>query len=76
MKKQFKKSECENIMEKFLEFHYAKNFSMYQLIKYPHILIVDVVSLMDIEIEEIREMNLNVTLFAEDSHIQIWLSKN
>lgn len=75
MKKQFSQSECETIMEKFLEYHDETCISMYQLKKNRHILIVDVVTLMGFEIDQIREMNLHLTLFAEDNHIQIWLSK-
>lgn len=75
MKKQFSQSECENIMEKFLEYHDETCISMYQLKEVRHILIVDVVSLMGFEIDQIREMNLHLTLFAEDNHIQIWLDK-
>ena len=63
-------------MEYFLKYHDATCISMYQLKKYHHILVVEVVSLMGFEIDQIYAMNLNVTLFAEDSHIQIWLSKN
>jgi len=75
MKKQFSQSECENIMEKFLEYHDATCISMYQNKKYPHILMIDVVSLMGLEIEIIRKMNLSLTLFAENSRIQMWLTK-
>ena len=76
MKKQFSQSECENIMEKFLETHDATCISMYQPKEVRHILIVDVVALMGFEIDQIRKMNLHLTLFAEDNHIQIWLSKH
>lgn len=76
MKKQFSQSECENIMEKFLEYHDATCISMYQLKEVCHVLIVDVVSLMGFEIDQIHKMNLQLTLFAEDNHIQIWLSKH
>lgn len=76
MKKQFSQSECETIMKKFLEYHDETCISMYQLKEYRHILVVDVVSLMSFEIDQIREMNLNLTLFAEDNHIQIWLRKD
>ena len=76
MKKQFSQSECENIMEKFLEYHDATCISRYQLKEVRHILIVDVVALMGFEIDQIRKMNLQLTLFAEDNHIQIWLSKH
>ena len=76
MKKQFSQSECENIMEKFLEYHDATCISMYQLKEYRHILIVEVVALMGLEIDQIQKMNLQLTLFAEDNHIQIWLSKH
>lgn len=75
MKKQFSQSECENIMKKFLKYHDETCISMYQLKKFRHILIVEVVSLMGLEIETIRKMNLGLTLFAEDSHIQLWLTK-
>ena len=44
MKKQFSQSECENIMEKFLEYHDATCISMYQLKEVRYILIVDVVA--------------------------------
>ncbi len=76
MKKQFSQSECENIMEKFLDHHDAENVSMYQPIKYRHILIVEVVATGGTEIDKMQQMNLNVSLFAEDYHIQIWLSKH
>ena len=76
MKKQFNQSECENIMEKFLENHDATCISMYQLKEVREILIVDVVALTGFEIDQIRKMNLQLTLFAKDNHIQIWLSKH
>ena len=76
MKKQFSPSECENIMEKFLENHDATCISMYQLKEVREILIVDVVALTGFEINQIRKMNLHLTLFAEDKRIQIWLSKH
>lgn len=76
MKKQFNQSECENIMEKFLEYHDAECVSMYQPIKHRHILIVEVVTTGGTEIDKMQQMNLNVSLFAQDYHIQMWLSKH
>ena len=75
MKKQFNQSECENIMEKILENHDATCISMYQLKEVRHILIVDVVSLMGLEIDQIHKMNLRLILYAENNHIQIWMTK-
>lgn len=75
MKKQFSQSECENIMEKFLEYHDATCISMYQLKEDRHILIVEVVALMGFEIDQIHKMNLRLILYAEDKHIQIWMMK-
>ena len=63
-------------MEKFLEFHDAECVSMYQPYKQRHILIVEVVSTGGSEIDKMQQMNLNVSLFAEDYHIQMWLSKH
>ena len=76
MKKQFSQIECENIMEKFLEHNYAKNVSMYQPIKYRDILVVEVVATSGTEIDKMHQMNLNVNLYAENYHIQMWLSKH
>lgn len=76
MKKQFKTRECENIMEKFLEWHDATCISMYQPIKYRHILVVEVVATSGTEIDKMQQMNLNVSLYAENYHIQMWLSKH
>ena len=75
MKKQFSQSECENIMEKFLEYHDATCISMYQLKEDRHILIVEVVALMGLEIDQIHKMNLHLILYAEDNRIQIWMTK-
>lgn len=75
MKKQFSQSECENIMEKFLEYHDATCISMYQLKEDRHILIVEVVALMGLEIDQIQKMNLHLILYAENNHIQIWMTK-
>ncbi len=75
MKKQFNQSECENILEKLLENHDAECVSMYQPIKHHHVLIVEVVSTGGTEIDKMHQMNLSVSLFAQDYHIQMWLSK-
>lgn len=76
MKKQFSQSECENIMKKFLEYHDETCISMYQPIKHRHILIVEVLTTGGTEIDKMQQMNLNVSLFAQDYHIQMWLSKH
>lgn len=76
MKKQFNQSECENIMEKFLEYHDATCVSMYQPIKYRHVLIVEVAATGGIEIDMLQQLNLSVSLFAQDYRIQMWLSKH
>lgn len=76
MKKQFNQSECENIMEKFLEEHDAECVSMYQPIKHRHILVVEVVATCGTEIDKMQQMNLSVSLFAENYHIQMWLRKH
>ena len=63
-------------MEKFLEYLDATCISMYQLKEVRHIHIVDVVALMGFEIDQIRKMHLQLPLFAENNHIQIWISKH
>lgn len=76
MKKQFSTSECEKIMEQVLELHDETCVNMYQPIKEPGILIAEVVSTGGTEIDKMHQMNLSVTLFAQDYHIQMWLMKN
>lgn len=75
MKKQFNQSECEKIMQKILSRHDAKCVSMYQNINYRSILMVDVTCSGSSEIDDLNKMKLHVMLFAQDSHIQLWLSK-
>ena len=75
MKKQFSQSECENIMQKILTRHDATFVSMYQNINYRSILMVDVTCSGSSEIDDLNKMKLHVMLFAQDSHIQLWLSK-
>ena len=75
MKKQFSQSECEKIMQKFLTRHDATCVSMYQNINYRSILMVNVTCSGSSEIDDLEKMKLHVTLFAQDSQIQLWLSK-
>lgn len=75
MKKQFNQSECEKIMQKILTRHDARCVSMYQNINYRSILMVDVTCSGSSEIDDLNKMKLHVMLFAQDSHIQLWLSK-
>ena len=63
-------------MQKFLEVHDAECVSMYQPIKYRHILVVEVVATCGTEIDKMQQMNLSVRLFAENYHIQMWLRKH
>lgn len=75
MKKQFSKSECENIMKQCLKWHDETCVSMYQNINFRHILIVETTTSGGIEINEMQKMNLSVSLFAQNYHIQMYLSK-
>ena len=62
-------------MQKILTRHDAKCVSMYQNINYRSILIVDVTRSGSSEIDDLNKMKLHVMLLAQDSHIQLWLSK-
>ena len=75
MKKQFKTKECENIMEKVLELHDETCVNMYQPIKEPRILIVEVTSSTGLEINQLQQMNLIVSVFADNYRLQMYLTK-
>lgn len=75
MKSQFSQIECQWVMDKLLETHNPECISMYQQTNAPHILIVSTISSGLYELKKLEAMNISVTIFAEGSQIQLYLSK-
>lgn len=75
MKSQFSQIECQWVMDKFLETHNPECVSMYQQINAPHILIVSTISSSLSDLNKLRAKNISVTMFAERSEIQHYLTK-
>lgn len=75
MEKEFSPIECQKIMDQFLSYHDETCITMYQDIKFKHLLIVEVVTIASYEIRALNAMNLSLSMFGANNRVQVYMSK-
>lgn len=75
MEKEFSPIECQKIMEVMTRSHNEDYTTMYQHIKYKHILIVEALSVASTDIKALAAMNISTSIFGSGYKVEVWMQK-
>lgn len=75
MEKEFCPIDCQKIMDLLTSSHNEATTTMYQNLKWKHILIVEMVSVGAHDIRALDDMRISTTMFGKGDNVELWMQK-